>query len=142
QFNSVSDPHKDHRFVGRKDARTIHISMQDVYIRSNYQDHQRFQPVDLAINGDAQASLPALIDEVRRAVSDDRKRAYGARGEKLKDAWRKEKARARDEAAIGWDLVPITTARLAAETLGAIKSEPWSLAVSDRIPWARRLWPA
>src|SRR5260221_372065 len=37
---------------------------------------------------------------------------------------------------------PVTTARLAAETWNAIKAEPWSLAVSDRIPWARRLWPA
>ena len=54
----------------------------------------------------------------------------------------KEKRRARDEAANGWDLSPITTARLAAETWNAIKAEPWSLAVSDRIPWARRLWPA
>jgi acetolactate synthase-1/2/3 large subunit len=98
--------------------------------------------VDLAINGDAQASLPALIEEVRRATGDDRMRAFAARGEKLKEAHAKERRRARDEAAIGWDLSPITTARLAAETWNAIKAEPWSLAVSDRIPWARRLWPA
>jgi len=36
----------------------------------------------------------------------------------------------------------LLSARLAAETWNAIKAEPWSLAVSDRIPWARRLWPA
>jgi thiamine pyrophosphate-dependent acetolactate synthase large subunit-like protein len=142
QFNSLSDPHKTLRHVGRKDARIVHISMQDVYIRSNYQDHQRYMPVDLSINGDAQASLPALIEEVRRATGDDRKRAFAARGEKLKDAYTQEKRRARDEAAHGWDMRPITTARLAAETWNAIKAQPWSLAVSDRIPWARRLWPA
>ena len=39
--------------------------MQDVYIQSNYQDFQRYLPVDLSINGDAQASLPALIEEVQ-----------------------------------------------------------------------------
>jgi acetolactate synthase-1/2/3 large subunit len=142
QFNSLSDPHKNLRYVGKKDARIVHISMQDVYIRSNYQDHQRYMPVDLSINGDAQASLPALVDEVRRATGDDRKRAFAARGEKLKAAYTQEKRRARDEAAHGWDMSPITTARLAAETWNAIKAEPWSLAVSDRIPWARRLWPA
>ncbi|MGZ5081174.1 MAG: thiamine pyrophosphate-binding protein, partial [Usitatibacter sp.] len=141
-FNSLSDPHHKLSFTGRKDARVVHISMQDVYIRSNYQDFQRYLPVDLSINGDAQASLPALIEEVKRATGDDRRRGFAARGEKLKEAYEKEKRRAREEAAIGWDLAPITTARLAAETWNAIKSEPWSLAVSDRIPWARRLWPA
>jgi thiamine pyrophosphate-dependent acetolactate synthase large subunit-like protein len=142
QFNSLSDPHKEHKVVMKKGAKLVNISMQDVYIRSNYQDHQRYMPVDLAINGDAQASLPALIDEVRRATSDDRRRAFASRGEKLKEAWTKGKERAREEAAIGWDLSPITTSRLAAETWNAIKAQPWSLAVSDRIPWARRLWPA
>jgi thiamine pyrophosphate-dependent acetolactate synthase large subunit-like protein len=142
QFNSISDPHHRLSFVGRKGARIVSITMQDVYIRSNYQDFQRYQPVELAINGDAQASLPALIEEVKKLVGDDRRRAFAARGEKLRDAFAKEKRRARDEAAQGWDLVPVTTARLAAETWGAIRGEPWSLAVSDRIPWARRLWPA
>ena len=142
QFNSMSDPHKNERYVAKKDVKVVNISMQDVYIRSNYQDHQRYQPVDLAINGDAQASLPALIDEVKRASTDGRRSAFAARGAKLKEDYAKEKQRARNEAAIGWDLAPITTARLAAETWNAIKSERWSLAVSDRIPWARRLWPA
>jgi len=141
QFYSISDPHKQVRHVGKKDARIINLSMQDVYLKSNYQDMQRYLPVDLSINGDAQASLPALIDEVRRASNDDRRRDFAARGEKLKEAWNKERRRAREEAAIGWDLAPVTTARLAAETWNAIKAEPWSLAVSDRIPWARRLWP-
>ncbi len=142
QFNSLSDPHKELRQLGKKDARVVSISMQDVYIRSNYQDFQRYLAVDLAINGDGQASLPALVDEVKRASTDDRRRAFGARGEKLKDAYAKEKRRVREEAAYGWDLSPITTPRLAVETWNAIKDERWSLAVSDRIPWARRMWPA
>ena len=49
--------------------------------------------------------------------------------------------RARDAAAVGWDASPVTTARLTAELWGAIKDEPWSLVVSDRVTWARRLWP-
>ncbi len=142
QFNSLSDPHKDQRSVAKKDVRTVSLSMQDVYIRSNYQDFQRYQPVDMHINGDAQGSLAALTEEVRKLAGDDRKRAFAARGEKLKDAYTKQKRRARDEAAHGWDLSPISTARLSAETWNAIKGENWSLAVSDRIPWARRLWPA
>jgi len=76
QFNSISDPHKELRFVGKQGARVINVSMQDVYIRSNYQDFQRYLPVDLAINGDAQASLRAgkIIDfpaeQVSRTIAD------------------------------------------------------------------------
>jgi thiamine pyrophosphate-dependent acetolactate synthase large subunit-like protein len=51
------------------------------------------------------------------------------------------KARDRDAAAVGWNASPVTTARLAAEMWNAIKNEKWSLAVSDRVPWPRRLWP-
>ena len=141
QFNALSDTHKIHHAEGRKDARIIHISMQDVYIRSNYQDFQRYLPVDLAINGDAQASLAALTEEVRRATGGDRKAALAARGGKMREAGAKEKQRARDESAVGWDASPISTPRLSAETWHAIKGERWSLAVGDRLPWPRRLWP-
>ncbi len=140
QFNSLSDPHHELKFVGRRDARVVNLSMQDVFIHSNYQDFQRYFAADLAINGDAQASLPALIEEVKREVGQATR--HEARGTRFKEAHAKEMKRAREEAAIGWDLSPVTTARLAAETWNAIKNEPWSLAVSDRIPWARRLWPA
>ena len=141
QFHSISDPHHELRFVGKKGARVVNLSMQDVFIRSNYQDFQRYFAADLSINGDAQASLPALIDEVQRAMGDDRRRTVASRGEKLKGEWSKDRQRVREEAAIGWDLAPISTARMAAETWNVIKSEPWSLAVSDRVTWTRRMWP-
>ena len=141
QLNTISDPHKIHRTVAKKDARVIHVSMQDVFMRSNYQDQQRYQPVDLAINGDAQASLAPLTEEVKRAASDDRRRALAARGDKLKERSAKQRSRVREEAAVGWDLSPISTARLTTETWNAIKGESWALAVGDRIPWPRRMWP-
>jgi thiamine pyrophosphate-dependent acetolactate synthase large subunit-like protein len=141
QFNSIADPSKKLTHFANKDARVINISMQDVYIRSNYQDFQRYFPADLAINGDAQASLPALTEEVRRLLTDDHKRAFAARGAKLKDAHAKARRRALDEAAAGWDASPVSTARMVMELWGVIKNEPWSLAVSDRIPAARHLWP-
>jgi len=143
QFHSLSDPHHELRFLGKKGARVVNISMQDVFIRSNYQDFQRYFAADLAINGDGQASLPVLIEEVKKQAGGAGQGArHEARGAGLKEAHAKQMKKAREEAAIGWDLSPITTARLAAETWNAVKNEPWSLAVSDRIPWARRLWPA
>jgi acetolactate synthase-1/2/3 large subunit len=141
QLNSLSDVHKVFRAQSRKDVRVIHVSMQDVFIRSNYQDFQRYQPVELSINGDAQASLPSLIDEVKRAANADRRRALAARGDAIREAHLKERQRSRDEAAAGWDLSPVSTPRLCMETFNALKGERWSLAVSDRLPWPRRLWP-
>jgi acetolactate synthase-1/2/3 large subunit len=140
QFNSISDPWKELRAVSKKDVRVINISMQDVYIRANYQDFQRYMPAELAINGDAQASLPTLIEEVRRA-GESRKATFDARGKKMADSHAKNQQRMRNDAAVGWDLSPISTPRLAMELWGVIKNEPWSLAVSDRIATARRLWP-
>jgi acetolactate synthase I/II/III large subunit len=141
QFNQISDPHKVERFVGRKEATTISLGMSDAYIRSNYQDFQRFMPIDLAIVGDPETSLPVLIGYVNQAMTPERRRGADARAAQLADEQRKELARAREEAAAHWNLSPISTARLAMELYGAIKDSPWSLAVSDRIPWAPRLWP-
>jgi thiamine pyrophosphate-dependent acetolactate synthase large subunit-like protein len=140
QFNAVSDPAHDLSRFGNKDARVIHISMQDVFLHSNYQDFQRYLPVDLSINGDAEASLPALTDEVRRLLTDERKRVFAQRGEKLKDAHAKSRRHALDEAALGWDGSPISTARMAMELYDVIRHEDWCLAVSDRIEAPRRLW--
>ena len=141
QFNSVGDPHKDYRRLAKADVKIISISMSDVYIRSNYQDFQRFMPVDLPIVGDVEATLPLLTEAVKRLITPDRKLAIDSRRPKLQEQHNELIARAKEEAAIGWDLSPITTARMAMETWNAIKNEPWSLAVSDRIAWARRLWP-
>jgi len=136
QFNTFSDPHKRQNYAAKKDVKIIHISMQDVYIRANYQDFQRYQAADLAINGDAQTSLVPLTEEIKRVG----KTASG-RAEKLRAAHNTMRQRARDAAAVGWDASPVTTARLSAELWGAIRNEPWSLVVSDRVTWARRLWP-
>ena len=141
QFNTMSDPHKEYRRISKADVKIISISMSDVYIRSNYQDFQRFMSVDLPIVGDVEATLPLLTEAVKRAITPDRKLAIEARGPTLREAQLKLIEKAKEDAAIGWDLSPISTARMAMETWNAIKDEPWSLAVSDRISWARRLWP-
>jgi thiamine pyrophosphate-dependent acetolactate synthase large subunit-like protein len=141
QFNSIGDPHKEHRSLARKDVRIVSVSMADAYIRANYQDFQRFMPIDLSIIGDVEATLPALLEAVGRTASADQRTAFGARAAKLAEAQKKHVERSKAAAAVAWDATPISTARLAMETWSVIKDEPWSLAVSDRITWARRLWP-
>jgi thiamine pyrophosphate-dependent acetolactate synthase large subunit-like protein len=115
--------------------------MNDVSIRSNYQDFQRFLSVEMAIPGEAQACMPILTDYILKNASAAQKASFEARREPMKKRWELQLKDAKEGAALGWDASPISTARLAMETFEVIKNEPWCLAVSDRIAWARKLWP-
>lgn len=140
-LNSYSDPYKTYRPITKPGVKVITISMQDVYHKSNYQDFQRFMPADLAIGGDVEASLPDLIEAVKRATTGERKAAFAERAKTVAKRHRDMKARDKAAAALGWDASPVSTARLAAEMWNVIKNEKWALPVSARFPWARRLWP-
>jgi acetolactate synthase I/II/III large subunit len=142
QFNSFSDPQKIQRFVAAQGVKIINLSMQDVYIRSNYQDFQRYMPADLSINGDAQASLAPLTEHVLRLMTPERQRVAQERTSAHGEQARRARVAQREAAARGWDISPVTTARLCMETYEVIKNEPWALVVSDRLPWARSMWPA
>jgi acetolactate synthase-1/2/3 large subunit len=138
--NSYSDQlQRSSAPIARKDAKLISITASDLFMKSNYQDFQRYTEVDLAMAADAEATLPSLIEAVKRLLTDDRKRVYEERGKKFAAAHEDTLRRARDEAAFGWDASPITTARLCAEIYAAIKDEDWCL-VSEVSPWVNK-WP-
>jgi acetolactate synthase I/II/III large subunit len=120
-------------------TKLVTITTGDLYVRSNYQDFQRFAEVDLAIAADAEATLPSLIEAVRRAVTPDGKRTFESRGAKLAEASSAALDRSRLEASYAWDASPVSTARLCAELWGQIKGEDWAL-VNGTGGWARRLW--
>ncbi len=141
QVNGLSDPFKTVRPEAKADVKIITIGMNDVSIRSNYQDFQRFLSVEMAIPGEAQASMPVLTDYILKNTTSAQKTSFEARRELMKKRWEKQLQDAKEGAALGWDASPISTARLAMETFEVIKNEPWCLAVSDRIAWARKLWP-
>lgn len=140
-LHSFSDPYKAYRPLYKPDAKIISISMLDIARKSNYQDIQRFMPSDLAIGGDVEATLPDLIDAVKRATTPERKTAFADRARAVAKMHREMRARDKEAAAVGFDASPVSTARLTAEMWNAIKNEKWALVVSDRMPWARRLWP-
>jgi len=126
----------------KPDTKLISISAGDLYLKSNYQDFHRYSEVDLAIAADAEATLPALIEAVKRQLTDDRKRAFEARGAKLAKAHQQALEQVRTEATYGWDASPITTARLSAELWAQIKNEDWSLVsdASGASGWVAKLW--
>ena len=123
-------------------TKLISINSVELHTKSNYQDFQRFQVVDVGMAADAEATLPSLIEAVRSALPNDRKDAIAKRGEDSRKAKAQAKARTLEAAAIGWDASPISTARLCAELYAQIKDEDWSLAspTAQVSYWPQRLW--
>ena len=130
------------RPIAKPGAKLISITAGDLYAKGNMQDLQRYPEVDIAMEADAEATLPALIESVKRLLTADRKRALEERGKKLAAARVKSLDQARADAALGWDASPISTARLCMELWARIKNEDWALCsdagfVSN---WPHRLW--
>jgi len=126
----------------KEGAKIITISAIDLNHKSNYQDFGRYLEADLAITGDPEATLPELVEAVKKLITLDRRRALDERGKKIAEMNRQARARDRELAAIGWDASPVSTARLSAELWGQIKNEDWSLVSNDRFvsSWPTRLW--
>jgi len=130
------------RSITKPNAKLVSINSNDLYVKGNYQDFQRYPEVDVAIAADAEATLPSLTDAVKRFTTDDRKRAFQDRGSRLQAAHQQSLERARDAAAFAWDASPISTARLSAEVWAQVKDQDWSLVSATTFlnRWPQRLW--
>lgn len=123
-------------------AKIVTISSAELLTRSNYQEFGRYIEADLAIPGDAEATLPHLVEACRRLITPERRRAMDERGARIAAANRAALDRDIEAAASGWDASPVSTARLSAEIWEAIQGHDWSL-VSDVAfisNWPHRLW--
>jgi len=130
------------RSIIKPGTKLVSISSSDLFYKSNYQNFQRFEDVDVAIAADAEATLPSLIEAVKKLITEDRKRVFQARGVKLAEASRQALEQNRTNATYAWDTSPVSTARLSAELWAQIRNEDWSL-VSDTFwisYWPLRLW--
>ena len=123
-------------------AKVITVSAIELNHKSNYQDFGRYVEADLAITGDPEATLPELIEAVKKLITPDRRGALQERGVKIAAENQAGRARNRELAAVAWDASPISTARLSAELWAQIKNEDWSLVSNDRFvsSWPTRLW--
>ncbi len=135
--------HKDVVRRARPDARVIDIGVKDLFMRSNYQSFQRFNPSDLSIAGDAQATLPSLLEEVERQLTRSRRAGNADRERRWRDAHARTRRSWIDAARYAWDAKPISTGRLYAELFQLIKDRDWALVSDDnrQTRWARKLWP-
>jgi acetolactate synthase-1/2/3 large subunit len=142
-LNRVSDvPGRPSSRVAKPDVQLMSISSSYLYGKSNFGDVQRYQAADVAVGADAQTSLPALIDAIKKAVGSNNS-AIAGRKQSLTDAYLDMRNDARKRAAAGWDASPISTARLCQEIWAQIKNEKkWALVSQPQFEsyWPQQLW--
>ncbi len=123
-------------------ARTVHISLKDLNVRSWAQEHGRLHPVDLPITADTALAIRALTARCRQAL--ERNPALRARSQRrfhevervhrtLQDRWRETAERAHNER-------PISLPRLATDLWSVVKDDDWVLVNRTLRDWTRRLW--
>jgi len=141
-FKTQDTPEKKTRRVAREDVSLISIGVDDLSTRSNYQNFQRYTPVDLSIAGDAEATLPSLIEQVKSKQTSSQRRRMTSRKESFQSMHAEMNALATEQAAVGWDASPVSVSRLCMEIWDQIKEEDWSMLGASPFlsHWAQRLW--
>jgi acetolactate synthase-1/2/3 large subunit len=126
------------RAAGKK---TISISAEHLFQGSNIHDYGRYADVDLAIAADAEATLPSLIEEVRRQITPARKSAIEARGQRVAAAHKTQQLDGIRDARHGWEASPVSVPRLIAELGDQIAKDDWAIVSGHQFTgdWQRRL---
>ena len=123
-------------------AKTINVSSLELLATHNFNINGNPPQADLLITADAEATLPALLEEVKKLITADRKRVIQERTAKHAQANDKARLEGKEVARFGWDSSPVSLARLAAELWPLIKNEDWSLVSPQGFVggWPGRLW--
>ena len=143
---SPSSPRSTGRQAQATDApnvTTITISSAEFLVTSNFNVFGNGAGnADLVVAADAQSTLPALIEEVRRLMTSDRKAFLQDRGTKIASAHLRARRRTITDARYGWDNSPVSLPRLAAEGWPHIKDLDWSFVSPQRFlgNWPSHLW--
>lgn len=144
-FGSMTTVSKSTRFseyVSGPGVKIIHISMNDMLVRSWCGDYQVLQPVDVPIPADTSVAVPELTRLCRQIIGNDgkKKAAIEARFSEVKQRHESTRAKWLTEARATADRKGISTAFLAHELGEVIKKEDWILVNGTSNGWARRLW--
>jgi acetolactate synthase I/II/III large subunit len=142
-LDNNKDGEGEQRTLVKPGTRLLSIGSLGLSMKSNYQDMQRFQPVDVDILGDGEATLPLLVAEVRSAITARRRQVIAGRVPALRAQWSAAQAAAQAAARKDWNATPITPGRVTLDLLEQLAGVDWSLVGGSRwmVRWARRLWP-
>jgi thiamine pyrophosphate-dependent acetolactate synthase large subunit-like protein len=122
--------------------RRISVTTAELLATHNYNVLGSPVQADMIVAGDPEATLPALIEEVRKLMTPDRRAAFEQRGKRHAEANSRARKQAVEQARYGWNSSPISTARVTAELWPLIKDEDYSLVSPATFfsNWPLRLW--
>ena len=127
-------------YVTGPSTKIIHISMNDMLVRSWAQDYHVLQPVDVPISADTSVAVPELTRLCRGMMGSGTKAGVEARFNEIKNRHDGLRSKWLEEARAKADRKEISTAFLAYELGEVIKKEDWVLVNGNSNGWARRLW--
>jgi acetolactate synthase-1/2/3 large subunit len=138
ELNDMTGPIEAVKASGGK---TVSICSEYLFQGANIHDFGPYSAVDLAIAGDAEATLPGLIEEVRRLAGRAEQARFAARGERIAAAHAAIREEQLDAARYGWDSSPISVPRMVAELGEQIKNDDWAIVSGHQFTgtWQRRL---
>ncbi len=130
------------RLNRQANLKVIHIGTESLLLKANYGDVQRYAPADLPIAGDAEASMPSLIEAVKRELTPARAAVLSQRGAKLAEMAPRLLEQARVDATYGWDASPVSVARTCMELWDQLKAEDWTMPTETVFlsDYPHRLW--
>src|SRR5579871_3195842 len=138
----VNDLQNELRAARQRGGKVISISSLSLNHKANIQDYGHYADIDLDIGGDPEATIPELIEAIKKQMSANQKAAIEARGKQLGEANHKARLANIEAARVGWDSSPVSLARICAELWPLIKDEDWSLVSQQQFigNWPSRLW--
>jgi thiamine pyrophosphate-dependent acetolactate synthase large subunit-like protein len=137
ELNDMAGSVRAMRAAGGK---TISICSEYLFQGHNIHDFGGYSEVDLAIAADGEATLPALIAEVRRLGANHARR-WQARGTAVAAAHKAVREQELEAARHGWNANPVSVPRMIAELGHQIRNDDWAIVSGHQFTgaWQRRL---
>jgi thiamine pyrophosphate-dependent acetolactate synthase large subunit-like protein len=129
------------RAVRASNGKTISICSEYLSQGHNIHDFGNYSEVDVPIAADGEATLPALIEEIRKQSPGNAARARTARSAQVAAAHKAIREREIDDARYGWNSSPISVPRMIAELGRQIQNDDWAIVSGHQFTgqWQRRL---
>ena len=129
------------RAVRGSGGKTISICSEYLSQGHNIHDFGNYSEVDVAIAADGEATLPALIEEIRRQSTGNATRLRTARGAQVAAAHKAIRENEIDAARYGWNSTPVSVPRMVAELARQVQNDDWAIVSGHQFTgqWQRRL---